>query len=153
MARTTKAAMRERQALELRMQGLSFDAIARRVGYANKGSAKKAYDRAINGSAVTTMTDDEWRDLELHRLERAHAAVWPAASRGDLSAVRELRHLHRDRVQLKGLGIAPGRRSYRGDDGSPSTDQGGTVTSPDELDQLRQRRAADAADRAARAGS
>lgn len=148
MARTSKAALRERQALELRMAGLTFDEIAKRVGYANKGSAKKAYDRAVSGAGLGDLTDDEWRDLELHRLERAHAAIWPKAARGDLAAVREVARLHDRRVQLKQLAIAPGGRSTGPD---ADREHEGTVIGQDRLDEMRARRAADAADRVARA--
>lgn len=145
-------AKRETKALELRAEGRGFDEIARELGYANRGSAWKAYKRALDatGPVGRTMTDEEQRQLELHRLDLLLKAVWPAASRGDLGAVREAKRLHDARVRLLGLSIAAGRttRGFSDDEGDGDTE--GTVVGPDRLDALRERRAHDAAERSAR---
>jgi hypothetical protein len=138
-------AKREQQVLELRASGLGFDDIAAQCGYANRGSAWKAYQRAMTATG-RTMSDAQHRALELHRLELLHNAVWPAASRGDLAAVREAKRLHDARTRLLGLTVAPGRTGA----GSEDDDDGdGVVVGPDRLDAMRERRVRDAADRSA----
>ena len=139
-------ALREQRVLELRAAGHGFDDIAAECGYANRGSAWKAYQRALTATG-RDMTDAQHRALELHRLELMHNAVWPAASRGDLGAVREAKRLHDARTRLLGLTVAPGRTG--GASGSDDDEQDGVVVGPDRLDAMRERRTRDAADRSA----
>jgi len=142
----SKTALREMRVLKLRAKGLGFDEIAAKCGYANRSSAWKAYKRALT-SSDRAMTDEHHRTLELHRLELLNQAIWPAASRGDLSAVREAARLSRDRVKLLGLSIAPGRTNGKGEDDG---DDEGVVIGSDRLDAMRERRARDAAERTSR---
>lgn len=147
--RLSTTARREQQVLKLRAKGLGFDQIAAQLGYANRSSAHKAYKRAL-AARGEQLTDEEARELELHRLELMHAAVWPAASRGDLAAVREAARLHTLRVRLKGWAIAPGRISAGDGHSLAESDEHGVVVGPDRLDEIRERRARDAAERTAR---
>lgn len=141
----SKTAQREQKVLKLRAKGLGFDDIAAQCGYANRGSAYKAYKRALENTGEQMLSDAQWRELELHRLELMHKAIWPQAARGDLAAVREAKRLHDARARLMGLTIAPGRLG-----GSTATDEGddeGVVVGRDKLDELRERRARDASQR------
>lgn len=139
-------ALREAEVLKLRAKGLGFDQIAAKCGYANRAGAWKAYQRAMT-STGREMSEAHHRLLELHRLELLHQAVWPAASRGDLAAVREAKRLHDARARLLGLAIAPGRTGGAFDD--EDDDAGDNVVGPDRLDEMRERRAQDAAERSA----
>jgi hypothetical protein len=143
----SKTARREMRVLELRAEGYGFDEIAARCGYANRGSAWKAYKRAL-ASGDRVMTDENARTLELHRLELLTQAVWPAASRGDLSAVREAARLSMLRSKLLGLPVAPGRSGGRSSDDGAG-EQSGVVIGPDRLDEMRERRQRDEAERTA----
>lgn len=144
-----KLTTREREAkvLELRIKGLSFDEIAKKVGYQNRGSAKKAYDRALHGSLDHQMSDADWRRTELHRIDILQAGLWPKASRGDLGAVREVSRLMLLRSRIQGYSIAAGRSSSSS--GSDGDSRDAVVIGPDRLDEMRERRARDAAERAA----
>lgn len=143
-----KLTTREREAkvLELRIKGLSFDEIAKKVGYQNRGSAKKAYDRALHSSLDHQMSDADWRRTELHRIDVMQAGLWRKASRGDLGAVREVSRLMLLRSRIQGYAVAPGRSTSSGSDDGDSRE--GVVVGPDRLDQLREKRERDAADRA-----
>lgn len=96
---------RRQRAVELALAGYSYDDIAARVGYANRGSAWKAVQAAL--SARTADIVDEYRVLELERLEAVLAAQWDQAVAGDVRAselvlkvvAAEIRLLGLDRVE------------------------------------------------------
>ena len=75
---------RERKVLELRQAGVDFATIAEQVGYTHKGSAKRAYDRAL--ARVHYPSAMEARELELTRLDRLQRAHWVKALQGDTDA-------------------------------------------------------------------
>lgn len=94
---------REGQALELRRAGLTYDAIAERLGFANKGGAYKAVKRALQRTLQEPA--DELRALEVDRLDRLQAAIWPKAMRGDTAAVDRVLRIAERRARLLGLDI------------------------------------------------
>lgn len=77
---------RANQALALRLAGVDWHTIATRLGY---DDAVDALDDAT--TAADTQYDgmpmDPLQVLEVLRLDRLQAAVWPAAMKGDLAAV------------------------------------------------------------------
>lgn len=89
--RNADLADRQRQAVELRIAGLPFEAIADRLGYSDPSSAWKAVQRAL----VQTQrpATDELRELLTRRYEALLVAVWPKARAGDLDAVNTARRL------------------------------------------------------------
>lgn len=107
---TTAERQRAQQALELRMSGQTWAAVAAALQYADESGARKA------ANALLDRTDfelaDEYRDTEGARLERLLLAVWPAALAGDLQAVEGARKLIESRVRLYGL-AAPSRVEVR----------------------------------------
>lgn len=103
---------RERQCLELRRAGLTFDVIAERIGYVDRSGAYYAYKRALE--RTMPLSPPEARDLELDRLERLHAAVWPKALRGDLDAVDRVLRITAARMALTGSAVTI-RESESGD--------------------------------------
>lgn len=107
-AHTPTAALieKERQVLELRRAGASFEEIATRVGYRNRAAAHKAYRRAI--SRVLKEPAEDVRDLELDRLDRLLMGVWAKASRGELGAVDRALRIGERRARLLGLDFADG---------------------------------------------
>ena len=62
------AADREAQALDLRKAGASFAAIAKQLGYANKGGAHKAVTRAL--ARVPNEAAVDMRAMDRERLDR-----------------------------------------------------------------------------------
>lgn len=144
-----RAVVKQREARRLReVEGLTFQEVAERLGYASKASAKKAYDKAVSDGGLLDLTDDEWRQLQLHRLERLYAiAAKKAESEQDLGALREASRFHDRIVRLKALELVPVGPTSRGDDPEHEQDTA-TVVSAKRVSELRERRARDAAQRA-----
>lgn len=97
---------KERQTLELRRAGVSFDDIANRVGYNDRGAAHKAYKRALARTLQEPAA--EIRELEQDRLDRLQVAVWAKALRGDLGAVDRVLRIFERRARLLGLDHSDG---------------------------------------------
>jgi len=102
--RRVQARERERRVLELRLAGMSFERIAREVGYNHGASARKALLRAlereqeeISKLARRLLYED------LMRLDRLLLTVWPRALQGDLEALREVRAIISQRAKLLGI--------------------------------------------------
>lgn len=147
----SKTKLRELRVLELRAQGKGFEEIAATCGYANKGSAWKAYHRALK-MTDRALTDEQARLLEVNRLDLLFDAVWDDAMRGDTAAVRAALRISDSRVKLLGLSVAAGRsRGFGDNDGSDHEDEDDVVVGPDTLDRLREERAQREAQRSPRA--
>lgn len=99
--RRLAAADRQRQALELRKAGHSFERIAAHLGYASKSAAYKAVMAGLR--ATLQEPADAVRALELERCDRLQAAVWPAATQGDLPAVAAVLRIMERRARYLGL--------------------------------------------------
>lgn len=80
-------AARDLQALTLRLAGVDWATIAERLHYddaaASCGAAFEAAEGQYDGAR-----SDPLRVLEILRLDRLQAAVWGAAMKGDLDAVK-----------------------------------------------------------------
>jgi hypothetical protein len=78
----------------LRRAGIQFDVIADQLGLTPE-SAKALFDKALGSH------DPEFqRALEADRLDRLHAAVWPAAVKGNLDAVDRVVRLSERREKV-----------------------------------------------------
>ena len=98
---------RERQVIELRRAGLTFDVIAQQVGYSNASGAHHAYRRALQRT-LNEAGVDEMRQTELDRLDRLQRFAWTAAAQGDLKAIDAVLRIMQRRARLLGLD-APAR--------------------------------------------
>lgn len=96
------AAARRAQAVELAIQGCSYETIAREVGYTNRGTAYRAVKDALSGRTVEAV--DAYRNLEQDRLDRLLTSVWPRAMQGDVTAVLAALKVVQARCRLLGLG-------------------------------------------------
>lgn len=96
----------ERQALELRRAGASYDEISARVGYAHRSSARRAVERALARTLQAPAA--ELRDLENDRLDRLQMALWPKAMRGQERSVEMVLRVMERRARLNGLDHADG---------------------------------------------
>ena len=93
---------KENQVLKYRKGGLTFDAIAVKLGYSNESSARAAFKRAIERTRDDALAA-EGRELHKARLETALMAIWDRVLKGDLRAIAMmLRILERD-AKLYGL--------------------------------------------------
>ena len=106
------AADKERQALELRKAGASFQAIADKLGYADPSGAHRAVVRAL--ANTIQQPADELRPLEAERLDRLLLAVWPDACQGDDRAINRALQIMGQRAKLLGLN-APTRVDVQAD--------------------------------------
>jgi hypothetical protein len=103
-----QARVKRTRAVELALEGRSYDEIARSVGYTNRGSAHRAVFKALAEREVTAV--DELRQLELDRLERLHATYWhwPKATEGDVAAAHMVLKVIDRQIRL--LGLVDGQR-------------------------------------------
>jgi hypothetical protein len=124
--RTPDVLSKYEEVVRLRTLGLSFQAIAERVGYKSRSGAKEAYSKAIElwgGEAV-----DELRVVENERLDHLWRVLMgkleiatrdPETSAGEVvSIINSALNLSRRRAQLNGVDI-PRRHEITGVDGKP----------------------------------
>jgi AraC-like DNA-binding protein len=93
---------KERQVLELRRAGLTFDVIAQQVGYSNASGAYHAMRRAMQRT-LNNAGSEEIRELEADRLDRLQRFAWPQAAQGDLRAIESVLRIMARRARLLGL--------------------------------------------------
>lgn len=97
----TLAKWRKARCVQLALAGHSYDEIALEVGFANRGTAWRVVQDALNSRITEAVT--EYRELELARLDALQAAHWPQAVAGSVrSADLVLRIIDR-RTKLLGL--------------------------------------------------
>lgn len=92
---------KELQIIELRRAGVTWEKIAREVGFKNASGAYKMYQRAAERMIRPSL--DEYRDTVLDRFERMHMAVWPRAKEGDLRAIDTALRIAEKEIKLLGL--------------------------------------------------
>lgn len=97
-----EARIKRARAVELAVQGKSYGEIAREVGFSHRGSAHRAVSKALAEREVAAV--EQLRQIELDRLDRLHAAMWPKAMAGDLTAVQIVLRVIDQRIRLYGLG-------------------------------------------------
>jgi hypothetical protein len=99
--RRVKAAERQRQAMQLRIAGASFAAIARELGYAHPKGAERAIISGLR--AFFREPASELLPLELERLDRMQLALWPEAIAGNVQAVMAVLRIMDRRARYMGL--------------------------------------------------
>lgn len=97
---------RQQQALELYLSGMTYDQVAKTVGYHNKGSAQRAVANLLKRVDHSLAT--EYRDRQNARLERSMLAIWPKVLKGDLQAVDRVIRLSERQSKLLGLDAPQG---------------------------------------------
>lgn len=95
---------RERRALDLRRSRVTYDDIARQVGYASASGAYKAVHRALGRVAQPGV--EEYRREELDMLDALHHAHWTRALAGDIAAAKIVLSTSERRAKLLGLDAA-----------------------------------------------
>jgi hypothetical protein len=84
------------------MAGHSYDDIADEVGYANRGTAWKTVQKALDSRVMQSV--DDYRDAELARLNALEEAHWEAAVSGEnLKAAELCLKISTQRTKLLGL--------------------------------------------------
>lgn len=98
---TPEVLEREAEVLKLRRAGLTFDMIAKRVGYADASGAHLAYERACKRIVYAEV--EQVRKEEQDRLDIAQAAVWAGVLQGDIPSITALIRIMDRRAKLLGL--------------------------------------------------
>lgn len=94
-------------ALACRIAGLSYPKIAAHMGV-SVGSAHAYVTDALAESAARIETNaDNLRELELERLDKLIAGLWPKASNGSPSHVDKIVKVMEDRRKLAGIAPPP----------------------------------------------
>lgn len=109
-----KARQRDAQAVQLRLAGWTYSAIAERLGYRDKRRAYEAIDRVLHRTIQEPA--DDLRAQTIARLDRMLVAIWPFALGLDksqepervpsLDAVDRVLNIERTRARLLGLNVA-----------------------------------------------
>lgn len=95
------AAERALRAMDLRKAGMTYDAIARVVGYANRNGAYQAIQREL--ARTLQEPADDLRRLEAERLNDLYRAMAPKALQGDTWSVDRCLKIMERRAALLGL--------------------------------------------------
>lgn len=95
------ASFRRARAVELALTGMPYDEIAAAVGYANRGTAWRTVQRALRDRTFKAV--DEYREMELSRLDALQSACWEQALAGELRAVDAVLRVMHQRSRLLGL--------------------------------------------------
>ncbi len=95
------AAWRRARAVELAIEGHTYEQIADAVGYSNRGSAHRAVKKALDQRIAEGV--DELRRLEVDRLDALQSSLWPQALAGDLAAAGQVLRIINTRSRLLGL--------------------------------------------------
>ena len=85
MKSLAQARVKRVRAVQLLIEGKSYDQIARAVGYSHRGSAHHAVATALAAREVEAV--DELRALEQVRLDLLQWSLWPRAMEGDIAAI------------------------------------------------------------------
>ena len=101
--RRIAAKERQKQALELRIAGVTFQTIADRVGYKSPQAAWDAVSRAL--AEIPRPAAEQLRALDVERLDKLEVAVWPRALRGEPDAVLSALRILGQRAKLLGLEV------------------------------------------------
>lgn len=97
--RRLAAADKEREALELRKRGMTFEAIADAIGYKDKSAAHKAVVRALK--ATLTEPAEDVRAMYRERLSLVMASMAPRMAEGNpQAALAFLKALEREAALL-----------------------------------------------------
>jgi hypothetical protein len=104
------------KALELRMEGKSFDAIAQEAGYNSRQAAFDAVKRSL--LAITREPAEELIRLDLERLDVLWGIQYLNAQAGDVQAMAACMKIMERRARLLGLD-APAKQEVTGKDGTP----------------------------------
>lgn len=95
------AAARRARAVELRTQGLTYEDIARELGYANRGTVFRVVSNAL--AAREGLAVDDLRSLEAERLDALQVGIWQRAMEGDIQAAMVALRIIGARCRLLGL--------------------------------------------------
>ena len=98
-----RLAENRRLAMDYRRQGLSFVAIGKKLGVSDKSAASYIRWNLQVLCKLSKVETEEYRNLELSRLDELLAGLWPRAMRGDTFSVKECVSIIALRCKILGL--------------------------------------------------
>lgn len=110
------AAVRQSEAIQMRIAGYSYDVIAEQLGYANRSCAYKAVMTGLR--RYIQEPAEELREIELDRLDALWQVAFREVSKGNLGAIDYCLRIMKRRADLLGLD-APAKQELSGPDGTP----------------------------------
>lgn len=113
---TAAAKVKAAKALELRMEGKTFEAIAQEAGYNSKQAAYDAVKRSLD--AITREPAEALIKLDLERLDVLWGIQYLNAQGGDVQAMAACMKIMERRAKLLGLD-APAKQEVTGANGVP----------------------------------
>lgn len=118
-ARRLAAAEKRRKAVELRLQGLSYQKIADELGFKGEGPARKTVEVALAETrSLTGEAAEEIVAMELQRLDIMFKGLWLAMQAGDPRSIEAGIKVQGRRAKLLGLD-APSKHELTGKNGGP----------------------------------
>lgn len=96
-----KAKERQRQALELRKAGATYDKIAGQLGYASASGAHKAVSSALE--SLPRESAEALRQVQHEQINQAMIAIYPRVQKGELAAIDRFIKLQQRQAELHGL--------------------------------------------------
>jgi hypothetical protein len=106
-----KALERDARAVRMRVDGKTYEVIAKVLHYGHRGNAVRAVKRRLKKMREECAADlEELRFIESQRLDLALAAIMPKVRRGDLPAIDRLLKIQERRAAFKGLDQPKGLR-------------------------------------------
>jgi hypothetical protein len=95
------AEYRKARSVELALQGVPYDDIAKSVGYSNRGTAWRTVTKALRERVDVAVAG--FRQLELSRLDALQHAHWDRALAGDIPSANLVLRVMGQRSRLLGL--------------------------------------------------
>ena len=95
------AEYRKARSVELALQGVPYDDIAREVGYSNRGTAWRTVTKALRERVDEAV--EEYRQTELARLDALQLGLWDKATSGDIPSANAVLKIMEKRMRLLGL--------------------------------------------------
>lgn len=103
-ARQVELSRRRYQAVQMRIAGVSPTVIAERLGYGSPQQVSNDITRALRTAAKQEhMASEQLLHLEIDRLDRVMAAIWPKVLKGDVTAAETALKIINKRAMLLGL--------------------------------------------------
>lgn len=96
---------RRREAIDLRRQGLTFEAIGERMGISRQSAHELVQKAMVEFRTDTAEAVEDHRRLELARLERIAEILWPAVEEGRGDAVDRVLKVAQRKAALLGLDL------------------------------------------------
>ena len=100
-SRSAEIAERQRQALEMRKAGATYEQIAKALKFADRSNVRKAVQSALQ--AIIKEPAEEVLQLELQRLDAMIVGLWAKAKTGDGQAVDRVLRIMERRAGYLGL--------------------------------------------------